>query len=367
MVGGSGVRLERTGRVVRLTPRVERFLVEALGGISLDEVHSHEETRIDYACLRGLVAIELKTLEGDPSERTNNFVDTLRDRDDFPTFFGAVPLEAAISNMKEPEKLRRSAIERLGRAIVTHIKKANDQLQRHMIDFPRRACLKLLVLVNEDHPEYDPESVAWIAQREMARQTATGYRYQNIDALLYLTERHGQAIDGLVAFPITNIHGPLLDQQPWKEDLLQHIVVKWAGWQGRPLHTIVDDEDAKFATIDHVADQTPRHETWRVQYRRNPYLRGLSDGQLRDQFDEVMLVTTLWGLKGSPIKLDMAAAMTAIERFTHIQIEMHERAIPMEHFNFEFSRELAAAARLKLPQIAIEWLHELASERARDS
>lgn len=49
MVGGSGVRLERTGRVVRLTPRVERFLVEALGGISLDEVHSHEETRIDYA------------------------------------------------------------------------------------------------------------------------------------------------------------------------------------------------------------------------------------------------------------------------------------------------------------------------------
>lgn len=305
----------------------------------------------------------MKTLEGAPSERTNNFVDTLRDREDFPTFFGAVPLEAAFKNMSEPEKLRRAAMDRLGRAIVTHMKKANDQLHRHSIDYPRRCCLKLLVLINEDHPEYDPRTVAWIAQRELGRESSAGLRYSDMDAVLYFTERHGQAIDGRVAFPITAIHGPLVDQQPWKEQVLQFVVTTWAAWHGRPLHMIADDDDADFATIEHVPDRMPRHQQWRLQYRRQPYLKHLSDEQLRDEFDEVMLVTTLWGIKGSPIKLDMASSMVAMERFTHIQIEMHERAIPMERFSFEFSRELEAATRLNLPQPAVDWLHELNRER----
>ncbi len=74
---------------------------------------------------------------------------------------------------------------------------------------------------------------------------------------------------------------------------------------------------------------------------------------------DVMLVTSLWGLKGSPIKLSVDDSMTAMERFAHIQIEMHERAIPMERFDFVFEREMAAGARLKLPQVAIDWLHRL--------
>jgi len=63
------------------------------------------------------------------------------------------------------------------------------------------------------------------------------------------------------------------------------------------------------------------------------------------------------------MKLDMNAAMTASERFTHIQVEMHERALPMERFDYEFEREPAAAFRLKLPQVVIAWLHELNDER----
>lgn len=357
------MRIERTGPIKKLTPRFVDFLVGALRGVSLDEIHSHQKTRIDYACLNWLVAIELKALETDPSERTHNFVDSLRSRDDFPTFFGSVPLEAAFKNMKEPEKLRRAAMDRLGRAIITHMKKANDQLGQHMIDYPRRTCLKVLVLINEDHPEYDPQSVAWIAQHEMARENDAGYRYANIDAVIYLTERHGQTIDGRVAMPIAAIHGPMIEEQAWKEDLLQHIARRWSTWQGRPFYAIDEGDETSFDTIEHVPDEMPRHELWRLQYRRQPYLRHLNDDELRNEFDEVMLVTTLWGIKGSPIKLNMESSTTAMERFTHIQIEMHERALPMERFGYEFHRELAAARRLKLPQAAIDWLHTLEADR----
>lgn len=72
-----------------------------------------------------------------------------------------------------------------------------------------------------------------------------------------------------------------------------------------------------------------------------------------------MLVTTLWGTKGSPIKLDMAAAMVAMEQFTHIQVEMHDRALPMTAFAHKIERQLAAVVRLNLPQAAIDWLQEL--------
>lgn len=356
------MRIERTGPVERLTPQIESFLREGLRGVSLDDVHSAERTRIDYACLRGLVAIELKTLEGDPAERTQNFVDSLRDWPDFPTFFGSVPLEAAIKNMEEPEKLRRGAIDRLGRTIVTHMKKAEDQLAQNAADFPRRNCLQLLVLVNEDHPEYDPPSVAWIVQRELAREAGGSPRYVQIDAVLYFTERHGQAINGKMTFPICAIHGPKIEVQPWKEAVLAHVVSAWSRFQGRPLYQIPDD-NAPFATIEAIPEQMPRHEMWRLAYRRNPYLRQLSDEQLRDTFDEVILVTTLWGIKGSPIDLDMDASMVAMERFTHIQLEMHDRALPMERFDYEFERELAAAARLNLPPAAIAWLHELNGQR----
>lgn len=359
-----GERIERTGPVDKLTPRVERFLVEALHGIALDDIQSPEATRIDYACLRGLVAVELKTLAGAPSERTDHFVDTLRSREDFPTFFGAVPLDAAFRNMDDPDTLRRKLLERLGRTIVTHMKKANDQLTRHAADYPRRNRLNLLVMVNEDHAEYDPETIGWIVQREMARETAAGYRYDAIDAVLYFTERHGKAIDGRMAFPIASIHGPAIDDHVWKDALLGHVVGAWARWQDRPLHDAGDEEAPGFATIDPIPDRMPRHESWRLAYRRNPYLRDLDEGQLRDAFDEAMLVTILCGFKGSPLNLGMEAMMTATERFTHIQMEMHDRAIPMERFDHRFDRQLAAAGRLLLPGTVIDWLHVLDAERS---
>lgn len=353
------MRIERTGLVEKLTPRVTQFLVEALGGVSLDDIQSAERRRIDYACLRGLVAVEVKTLEGNPAERTNNFVDSLRDRPDFPIFFGSVPMEAAFENMEDPDALRRTAVDRLGRTIVTHLKKANDQLNRHALDFPRPNRASIVVLINEDHPEYDPQTVGWLVQREFAREDDRGARYPSIDAVLYFTERHGQVRDGLIAFPTAAIHGPNIDFDNWKAGLLDHVVHRWAAWNGRPLKAIDDDEAAAFEAFDHVPEAAPRHERWRLDYRRKPYLRPFTDDALRDRFDEVMLVTTLWGTKGSPIKLDMAAAMVAMEQFTHIQVEMHDRALPMTAFAHKIERQLAAAVRLNLPQAAIDWLQEL--------
>ena len=168
--------------------------------------------------------------------------------------------------------------------------------------------------------------------------------------------------DGLIAFPTAAIHGPNINLDPWKERLLDYVVRRWAEWNGRPLKALHSDDAAAFEAFDHVPESAPRHERWRLDYRRNPYLKPLTNDALRDRFDDVMLVTTLWGIKGSPVKMDMAAAMVAMEQFTHIQVEMHDRALPMTAFNHEFERQLAAAARLKMPQAVVDWLYALEAD-----
>jgi hypothetical protein len=84
------MRIERKGPVAKLTPRLERFFVEALGGEPLDAIQHPEARKADFRCLRGLLAIELKSLEQDGSERMDNLARELSERPDWPVFYGSV-------------------------------------------------------------------------------------------------------------------------------------------------------------------------------------------------------------------------------------------------------------------------------------
>lgn len=132
------MRIERKGNVGKLTPRVERFLTQALGGISLDSTEHAEARKADYKCLRGLLAIELKSLEEHASERVGNLTEKLQERPDWPEFYGSWPLQSILTNMTEPDDVKRQLIDRVGRAIKSHMRKANKQLAAHAAAFPRQ-------------------------------------------------------------------------------------------------------------------------------------------------------------------------------------------------------------------------------------
>jgi len=100
----------------------------------------------------------------------------------------------------------------------------------------------------------------------------------------------------------------------------------------------------------------PKHERWRTDYRRNPYLRSLDRAALRDRFDEVMLAATLPMLVNTPLKLRPEAAQLAMECFTHMMVEMGDRAIPITEFQHTSDRAAAAAVRLELAPHIIEWV-----------
>jgi len=356
------MRIERTGTIPRLTPRVELFLKSALRGIPLDDLQAPNERRVDYSCLGGLLAIELKTLEEGASGRIDNLLDELQDREDWPKFLGSAPIDSFLKHTNDPEGLRRRVAERIGRAAINHLKKANHQLEAHYANFPRRNVVGAILLVNEDHEIYDPTTISFILSHALRRYSGEKLLYRHVDLIIYMTERHATIVDGRIAFPTLLIEGQSVINAPWKGEVASYFARRWAEWNGA--HFVESELGfEKFDAIDHVPDTAPRHERWRTEYRRNPYLRGLSFDQLRDKFDEVMVLNNLTFLVGSPLKPPHEITAINMQQFTHLMMEMGERAIQTKDFRFEPSRQVNAAKRMNLPESVIEWLAAMEKNR----
>lgn len=349
------IRIERTGAVTPLTPRVDRFLREALKGKSLDDLQHPSLLRADYSCLNGVLAIELKTLEEDASERMENLTEELRQRPDWPLFLGSAPMDSFLKNLPDEEQVRLQVIDRLGRAIVNHLKKANKQLAAHTVSFPRKNTLRVMFLINEDHEIYDPDVVAYVLHHALRRSKDGVPLYQHLDAVIFMTERRATKFGERLAFPVLSVEGFDVERAAWKATILDYVLRCWGEWNQNPMFSMAPG-DLRFSTIDHIPDSAPRHERWRTDYRRNPYLRAVSKEELRDRFDEAICMTMLFGIKGAPIKLPMDGMMAATELFTHVMMEMAERAIPATDFQHSPERMVAAATRLGLPPHVAAWV-----------
>jgi hypothetical protein len=358
------MRIERSGTAPLLTPRIIRFLEAGLKARSLDDPSSQELERPDYTCFNGLFVIELKTLEDDGSERVDNLTDELRKRDDFPIFLGSAPIESVLKNMSDPDPVRRKLTERVGRSIRRHLRKSNSQLGAHATREPRKNMVRIVLIVNEDNELYEPRVVGFVVSRFLAQKENGRYVHENVDAVIYLTERHATTINGQIAFPTLAVMGPAMDDALWKEPLVQLFSEKWAEWNKVVCYDGVSQLN-EFATIDHIPDHAPRHEFWRIEYRRNPYMRNLPKDELRNRFDETLVISLLAFVKGSPTPPSTELMMENMRVFTHVMMEMAERAIPVTEFPQLLEREQAAAVRLGLPSTVVDWLAQLDKTRRK--
>lgn len=355
------MRVERTGSVEPLTPRFTRYLNAALSGVSQDEIQGATERRIDYVCLRGLLGIEIKTLEEPPTDRLRNLVDERQGVGDWPPFLGSAPLDSFIKNTVDPDVTGRLVTERVGRAIANHLKKANRQFEAHKNKFHRQNFVSVVVLINEDHEIYTPESAGYaIKQFFLKRKTEGSHVF--IDAVIYLTERHATVQDGMIAFPVVALEGSGVEAAPWKDQVLQLLMARWARWNGT--HSFTGNfKFTDFEAIDAIPPQMTRSDFWCLQYRRNPYMAHLTDEQLRDRFEESTVKSMLFGVLGAPIKISLEDFISSMPEFSGIMIEMGRRAIPITRFPMDSSRLVLASQRLGYSRDVSEWIMDLYTKK----
>jgi len=86
--------------------------------------------------------------------------------------------------------------------------------------------------------------------------------------------------------------------------------------------------------------------------------------ELRDRFDEIMLINTLSFLKNPPVTIPRERIAASMERFTHMMVEMADRAIPITQFDHGPRRFIGAARRLGLPESVDAWVLELEANKS---
>lgn len=348
------MRVERKKPPEPISPRWEAFLKNALRGVCLDEIQSAETRRADYSCLGGLIAVENKALKGDGTERIGNLLNEMGKRPDWPTMYGRVPLDPILEKLEDAEAAKQKFADRIGRTIVTHLKKANEQLEAHGANYPRSRVVRLVALINEDHEIYEPQMVRYLLSRELTRRNAERLRYEHIDAVIYLSERHATILDGRPALPILTVLAPASDADLWKADVTSFVSEKWANWNG--LDFQCSDSEQHFETIEQISENPSRSEAWRIEYQRNPYMRTFSFDALRCRFDETQAISLLSFAKDSPFKPPHAVLEHCLRDVSHLMIEMGERGISAQEFSAQPHRLAVAGRRLGFPEHAVRWL-----------
>ncbi|WP_223478765.1 hypothetical protein [Oricola indica] len=339
-------RFERTGDAEPITPRIERFLETAMGGKSLD-LDGDKYTRPDFECLRGLLVVEIKTLEGDPQPRLDAEMNEKRNDPNWPLFFGKWPLQSIVKHLPDGDELTNQMVERLGKPFGRHLQKANKQLAAHDDRRVRTNGVNVVILVNEDHAQYDPEVTSQLLLRELARGVKTGDpKYRHIDAVIYISERHAAMHEGRVTFPIVEVDGPELHLYPWKQAVLDLIAARWSTWNGFEPKGSTEFEDNKFVEIEPVPERMRAHERWRLDYRRNPYMADWSEGRLLAKWDELYVLGVAAFYKNTPIKPPDLIIRSMMVEMTHITEEAARRGYPLASAPQDNQRIHAAARRL---------------------
>ena len=352
------MRIERTGQTEALTPKIIQFLEEELSGISLDDENNAEILRPDYTCLRGLMAVEIKSLEETGSGRMENLNNQFRQRSDWPVFFGKADVSRFAKHTDDPDHIMHKATDRAGRAIKNHLSKAHKQLQAHQVKTQKPNLLKLVILINEDNQLYHPDLVRHVSLKELNRKSNGELTRRHVDAVLYLTERHATLSKGKLVYPILIIEGNELRLSPWKSDLINFVIEKWSKWDGK--HKLdAKIHPNKFETIEDVPEVMARSDWWRVHYRRNPYLRSLSNADLKEKFEENKVYSLMYSLKDCPFKPPETEIHKNLERFTHLLEEINHRGMCMTELQSTRQRMLKAAQRLGLSQEKIAWVSNM--------
>jgi len=344
---------EHIGEFRPLTPQFIAFLRARLRGASLDQPDLSQVKRPDYNCLNGLLAVEIKSLEGDPRVRLDPFFKKLCERSEWPDLFGSVATSALISKFPDADAITREWYGRFGRPIQTHVSKANKQFAAYDKLVPRNRRLRLLVLINENHAAYEPMPVCVVLQRLLTGQKQT--EYTSIDAALYLNNRHLHQSTERISLPIMIVDSSGIDQHPWKSELIDFAISKWADWTGSELYS-ADYTGGVFHLIEEVRASMPRFELWELEYKRMPYMADWSLERLKAVLAEVMCLVGLKFEIGSPYKPKDSDVAHMSMKMSHIGIEVGRRVIPMSRL-LPSSKELALAAkRLALSEEVILWI-----------
>lgn len=329
------MHFERHGEPPDLQSAFKRLITSRLRGRLLDDDQVKEAAQgefPDFACFRDLVLVEMKHLETDQHDRINNVIDANIDPAEKPFFYGSRAAHFITDAVSNGTAINEAIGAKLGRTIEALLSKANRQFRSYRSRHPKKNSVGICVVLNSTLREWSPDVVVHAIHRKMKISGNNEPRFPNIDAVLYISEKHirklpdGRPAHGLVIY---EARGAL--DHPWKMQFVDYIVEAWS--RMRTGGSVLESEDRNFETIEDIPRSMSRPEVWQLEYRRDPYLQTLSIERLRAMFHRTIAVNSLAFLRGSWPKPPEEEIGEGMRMFTHIIEETNRRGIDLRMFD----------------------------------
>jgi hypothetical protein len=357
------MRVERTGGPPGLQAHFTEFVLKRLNGRSLDDdapAESAQGKLPDFSCFRDIMLIEMKHLEVDQADRLNATYQNHVAPEEHPFFFGRRSVD--LDKLSNAEEVKRAILSRLAKTLETLLRKANSQFCEYRERHTTKNAVNICVLLNAALTEFSPEIVLRSVHQKM-RGADGSPRYDHIDAVVYISEKHFQILpDGRLAFAIAIFEHLGVMNHPWKRELLEKLVESWSEYRtgGPSVHQ--RRHEAQFGSIEDIPSRMRQSDAWRLAYRRNPYLKGLTDRQLKVHFQRCIGQSSINFIRGDWEKLPLEQQTAASRGFSDAIEEINSRQLDMREFDPRLlSDDELREAHAGLPHE----LQEILSGRAR--
>jgi hypothetical protein len=274
------MRLERHGGPPDLQAAIKALVLHRLHGRAFDDNHAKEASEgqfPDFTCYRDVLLIEMKHLETDQHTRINKILEENIDPTEKPVFYGSREARLVIKQVSNSAVINAAIVSKLSHTTENILSKANKQFRSYRFRYPRKNSVSICVLLNSMLLEYSPDIVIHAIHGKMNLNQSGEPRFPEIDAVIYISEKHFQILpDGRLAFALAIYGGAGAINQPWKVQFIDRVVDAWSCMRtGGPVAE--GGNLYGFATVQDIPKSMRRHEAWQLAYQRNPYLRALSD------------------------------------------------------------------------------------------
>jgi hypothetical protein len=273
-----------------LYDRFLRFAASLPGAELIDDVAMTESQRrskkADVFFEKRNVIAEVKSLLTDVTPKIDKVLDPVRERPEFPKFFGKWPMNIILEHLSDGAAIHRQLYEVISSGVADLVSDANRQLRVTKDSFALPGAHGILVILNDSVEILDPNTVAHRAVGTlMKRGHGGGARYSNIGAVWVIGETHRLNINaGLQAIPSIMFGHPIAPDDA-AINFLERIQPSWADFMNVPL---IHLEQGSFAEMKLIPandndDQTTKKtisNLWSGAYDAAPYLRDLSDAEL---------------------------------------------------------------------------------------
>jgi hypothetical protein len=322
--------------MVTLEQKFLTFLSKVSGAELLDnfaELPSHlGQKRADAFLFGRKMVCEVKSLQKDTSTKIEAILAPLRDRPEWPVFYGLFPVSKIISHFPEREELNKSIYSAVTSSVEDQLEKANRQLRETRRHFGLGDAHGIVTILNETVEVISPQVLADKVIRTFIKREKSGKPLECVDCVWIISETHEIVVSEELAGPLSIIiPRDCASDDKLLAERVETLTQAWITFNG--LHPVRLNDQQNKLNIDAIprsrmAPPQTKQDLWYAEYRQKPYLRVLSESQFIVHAGTAFNDVAKFLLKGSgEPRPDRQTVELRLRRFSHVLEENKHRGI----------------------------------------